>query len=348
MLVMDPEDHRQMSRRLQEYLQSVLHVRLDLIKWEKEASLPTFLAKEFEFWQADILSTRCLFAILGKDGGATPADLAKRQDRLQKEAEGTVVFVFDHMSAYTRARMIEKGVPFVVPDNQLYIPSLAMDLREYFRTRPSAASSTLSPVAQVVLFRHLLLKAHGPWSPSALAKELRYSAMSIGRAFEDLSAHGLARIQSKGRSKHLVFGRDHAALFELARPLLRSPVKSSHLFRAPPLSSESQGTTLPQGFPYGGEMALAEQSMLNPPGKPHFAVGPKDWKTLQTGQYGSEVDYPDDANFSVDVWRYDPDIVTGENKADPLSLYMQFQDHADERVGAAATHLMEKLPWFRE
>lgn len=130
--------------------------------------------------------------------------------------------------------------------------------------------------------------------------------------------------------------------------MLRSPVKSSHLFGAPAQSNAISGATLPQAFPLGGEMALSAQSMLNPPSTPRFAVGPKDWKILQTGAFGSAVDYVEDANFSVDVWRYDPDIVTGENKAYPLSLYMQFQNHADERVADALTHLMETVPWFRE
>ena len=88
--------------------------------------------------------------------------------------------------------------------------------------------------------------------------------------------------------------------------------------------------------------------MINPPRIPCFAVGPKDWKILQTGQFGPEVEFAEDANFSVDVWRYDPDIVTGENQADPLSLYMQFQGHSDERVAGAAAQLLEGLPWFRE
>lgn len=194
MLVKDHTASSHLSNRLQAYLQSLLHVRVNLTRWDKTASLPLFLTKEFEFLQAPILSVPCLFAILDNDSDATPTDLAKRQEHLQKHAKDPVIFVFDHMSASARARLIEKGVSFVVPDNQLYIPSLAMDLCEHFRARPAAASSTLSPVAQVVLFRHLLIKNPNPWSPSRLAKDLRYSAMSIGRAFEELSAHGFAKV----------------------------------------------------------------------------------------------------------------------------------------------------------
>ena len=331
-------------RQLHDYVQKVLHVQLSLEPWENEERLPLFLAQRFAFLRSDILASPVLFAIVASRNDATPSELAKQRDQLQEATDGIVVFVFDHQPSYMRARLIDQGIAFVVPGNQLYIPHLALDLRERFRTRPPVSGSSLSPVSQVVLFRHLLTE-HGIWTPSGLAKDLRYSAMSVGRAFEDLHANGIAEIEIVGRSKQLAFPADHAELLERARPLLRSPVKSSHCFRAPPLPKGSCGITLPQTFPLGGEMALSEHSMLNPPKVPHFAAGPSNWKTLKSGEFGPEVEYEEEANFRVDVWRYDPDIVTGENKADPLSLYMQFQEHPDERVAGAVTDLMERLPW---
>ena len=331
-------------RQLHDYVQTVLHVQLSLEPWDGEERLPLFLAQGFAFLRSDILSSPILFAIVASENDATPSELASRRDQLQEVTAGIVVFVFDHLSSYMRARLIDQEVAFVVPGNQLYIPHLALDLREYFRARPPVSASSLSPVAQVVLFRHLLTE-HGTWTPSGLAKDLRYSAMSVGRAFDVLHANGIAEIEATGRSKQLVFSADRAELFEKARPLLRSPVKSSHYFRAHPLPKGFFGATLPQSLPIGGEMALSEHSMLNAPKNPHFAVGPSNWKTLRAGEFGPEVEYKEEANFSVDVWRYDPDIVTGENKADPLSLYMQFHDHPDERVAGAVNELMERLPW---
>ena len=338
----------QLVKRLRGYLQSTLHLQLNIEPWGQKMQLPTYLAKEFVYWRGRLLSVDCLFVLVSEDSAATPAELAKRKDQLKKSTDEAIIFVFDHLSAYIRARMIEKGIAFVVPDNQLYIPSLALDLREHFRKGKPASTSSLSPVSQVVLFRHLLSCDHEDWSPSGLAKKLRYSAMSVGRAFDELSANGLASVTSEGRRKILEFGQSREQTFERARDLLRSPVKSSHLFRAPALLPGFYGTTLPQAFPEGGEAALAKLTMINPPRIPCFAVGPKDWKILQTGQFGPEVEFAEDANFSVDVWRYDPDIVTGENQADPLSLYMQFQDHSDERVAGAAVQLLEGLPWFQE
>jgi hypothetical protein len=83
-----------------------------------------------------------------------------------------------------------------------------------------------------VLFRHLLKIDHKIWTPSGLAKELRYSAMTIGRAFEELSANGLAKVIPDGRSKLLKFNESPEEIFQTAHPMLRSPVKSTHFFQA--------------------------------------------------------------------------------------------------------------------
>ena len=39
------------------------------------------------------------------------------------------------MASYERKRLIEQKVPSIVPGNQLYLPDLGLDLREYFRRR---------------------------------------------------------------------------------------------------------------------------------------------------------------------------------------------------------------------
>ena len=101
-------------------------------------------------------------------------------------------------------------------------------------------------------------------------------------------------------------------------------------------------------LPLGGLTALSERSMIAASGIRHFAVGPADWKVLRDDANLSEVAFAEDGQFALDVWRYDPVVVTGERKTDPLSLYLQFREDRDERVVAAAKHLLEAYPWFRD
>ena len=92
--------------------------------------------------------------LVSKDNTATPANIAKHFALVRYAVDSLVVFVAPSLSAYNRSRLIKRGVPFVVPGRQLYIPDLAMDLREQFHTYKEPRPNALSPAAQAVLFLH--------------------------------------------------------------------------------------------------------------------------------------------------------------------------------------------------
>ena len=87
--------------------------------------------------------------------GKTPADIAKHIDIVRNATHATVAFATMTISAHNRSRLIGQGVPFIVPGNQLYIPDLAIDLREHFRASRHRQADGLSPAAQTVLFHQL-------------------------------------------------------------------------------------------------------------------------------------------------------------------------------------------------
>jgi len=51
-------------------------------------------------------------------------------DVIQTKQKDDVVYVRTRMTAFNRKRLIEQKVPFIVPGNQMYLPTLAIDLRE--------------------------------------------------------------------------------------------------------------------------------------------------------------------------------------------------------------------------
>jgi DNA-binding MarR family transcriptional regulator len=187
-------------------------------------------------------------------------------------------------------------VPFVVPGNQLYIPALAMDLREHFRAPRIRSSDGLSPAAQAVLFHHLLRLGRGTATPSAIAERLGYTAMSVGRAFDDLDGAGLARTIRHGREKHLEFKESGRALLESARSLLRSPVRAVKYVL---------GGKIPAALKVAGESGLADLTDLSPPRLKSYAIATGKWKPV--AKTLSLVETSDtEADFAVETWTYDP------------------------------------------
>lgn len=323
------------ARDLERYVSATLHVRAPLTPSDTISGLPSFLARNYRLYETQIAGRHCVFAAAGDDIG-TPSDIAKHIALVRSFLkDAVVVFATPALSAHNRSRLLAQGVAFVVPGNQLYVPELAMDLREYFRSPRKRTGGGLSPAAQAVLFLHLLRRDAGATMPSAIAERLRYSPMSIGRAFDDLAAADLAETEKRGKEKHLRFKAEGRALLERADDLLRSPVRAVKHVR-----DGRVGPMLKQA----GETALSELTDLARPRKDVYAAAGSDWKNIAKSCGFVEVaEY--DAEFVVETWSYDPAGLSDNRVVDPLSLYAQFRDHRDERVAMAAEKLMENFSW---
>ncbi len=196
---------------------------------------------------------------------------AKHLALVRHAVDSTVVFVAPSLSAYNRSRLIKRGVPFVVPGRQLYIPDLAMDLREQFHTHKEPRPNALSPAAQAVLFLHLPRPDQAAASPSLIAMQPRYSAMSIGRAFDHLVDTGLAHAERRGKERHIRFKTEGRQLFDAAHDLPRGPVRARKFVRDGDIAAPLK---------HAGESALPDLTDLSPPPRHTLAVAAGDWKAL--------------------------------------------------------------------
>ena len=319
---------------LERYIGELLHERVNVRPFDATRSLPSFIERTYTLYEARILGRHCI--IVAKLGDTdTPADIAKHIDIVRSATHATVVFATMTISAHNRSRLIGQGVPFIVPGNQLYIPDLAMDLREHFRAPRHRQADGLSPAAQTVLFHHILHLDRHVTTPSLLAERLHYSAMSIGRAFDDLVATDLAETVRHGKERHIRFKAEGRQLLEEATPLLRSPVRSLKFVR---------GDAFGAHLKLAGETALSRLTDLSLPRIETFAVAASDWKAIAQTAGLAETDR-DEANCIVETWSYDPAALSDAHTVDALSLYAQFRDHRDERIAMAADRLLETLPW---
>ena len=323
------------ASELERYLTVTLHdSRIRVRVFEGPKNLPVFLVRTYIFYEADLIGRRCIF-LTAKAHAATPADIAKHIAVVRSALHAIIIFAAPSLSAHNRSRLIAQGIAFVVPGNQLYIPELATDLREHFRAPKSQAIAGISPAAQAVLFHHLLRRDEHSITPSAIAQRLHYSAMSIGRAFDDLVATGLANPEKRGKEIHLEYSSNGRALLEAARTFLRSPVRSVKYIR--------RSRTAPN-LKLAGESALAELTDLSRPRMDTYAIGSTHWKFFEETFNAVEADETE-AESAVETWSYDPAGLSDGRLVDPLSLYTQFWDHSDERISMAAEKLLENLSW---
>ena len=139
---------------------------------------------------------------------------------------GGIIYSKKTLSSTDRTRLIQAKVPFIIPDKQLYLPFLGMDLKEIFPPEKRKAE-TLSPSAQVLLLGKLYNKDWIKESPSRMSEKIGISNMSVGRAFSELELHSIAFIKISGKEKILEFSQNGKNLWNSTLPLLKSPVTSA-------------------------------------------------------------------------------------------------------------------------
>jgi len=244
-----------------------------------------------------------------------------------------VCVVAQFLPAYVRKRLLEKGIPFVIPKVQMYLPRLGIELRARPRRMKPDRMERFRPATQAVLIHQLLGRVHAPVTPLELSKQLRYSAMSMSRALDELGSSGIAQIERVGRERLLSFPEDRKATWQQAIPRLRNPVR--RVVRM--LESDMHW----QGALPAGTTALASQSMLSAPTCPEYAVSNAVWKEIK--ESGVEIiPLEEPGTCLLQVWSYDPKMLEVDGQVDPFSLYLSLQNEADERIEAALETILER------
>ncbi len=328
-----------LASTLPAYLHEVLGLDVPALRpWPREGELPFFIRDAFAIQALELLGHPVLLAIEQRSEVPRLAALCGQLEKVAALAGQPVVYVTGALASYERKRLIEQKVPFIVPGNQLYLPDLGIDLREYFRQRAAATVAALSPSSQALLLAALLRQPwRAEWQAAELGATLGYTAMTLSRAVRELTAAGLAEPYSVGRSRWLRMDRSPQTVWELAAPLLRSPVKRGFWAYPPP-------ALYGQPWRLAGLSALARLSMLAEPRWSVHAMSQDQWKlAIDAGM--EELPEPLPGAWEWQLWRYSPALLPEGDTVDALSLTLSLRDDPDERVQLALDELNEFLPW---
>jgi len=321
------------------YLEEVLGINTPGVQpWAGVNELPYFLRDTFEFSELDLLGQPVVLAMSRAEAKQSLSEIRTWLEKVKALAGRPAVYVTDALPSYDRRRLIQQKIPFIVPGNQLYLPDLGLDLREYFRKRAPATEAALSPSAQAMLITALLQQPwQSDWQPSNVAAALGYTPMTLSRAVKELTAAGLATAYAVGRTRWLRMEQPPEQIWERAQAVLRSPVKGSVWVVPSGAAANWPGRV-------AGLSALARSTMLTEPKWPVYAMTVADYKAA-TDAGVRELPEPVMGAQELQVWRYSPALLPDAPTVDPLSLTLSLQDNADDRIQLALDELKEQFPW---
>lgn len=323
-------------RLAKDYVEETLGISLHFKEWPDKRKLPLFLRQEFDFAETRILGRPVLIAAaIAPEHSA--AQVRKQFEVLQPRFYGDIVYLRQQIDAYQRKRLIGQRVSFIVPGNQLYLPTFAIDLREYFR-KPKTPPAKLSPLAQVTLLYAIY---HGdllPLSVYRAAEILQCSKMSMSRVFSELEALELVDVEKKGRSRNLRLKMPQFESWETARRFMQTPVrKRLRVSRDFPIPNQSR---------IAGLSALALKTEITKGQERIIAIGPTAQRSARPDLERFNIPMNEfECSITIELWRYDPCLLSTGISVDRLSLYLSVEAAGDERIEAALNDLVKETSW---
>jgi hypothetical protein len=326
----------ELAGSVQAYLHETLGTAANVRSWSGAQSLPYYLLDAFDVRELR-LRLQDILLVSTRKGRMPPMRTLRTQlDKLAQIADRPVMFATKTLASYERKRLVEQKIPFVVPGNQLYLPDLGIDFREYFRP-PQEDVTRFAPATQALFITALLRKEwQHTWQPTDLTTALGYTTMTLTRVIRELVAAELITAQREGGTRTLRVNHPPAQAWELAAPYLRSPVRRS----------EWVDGQLVRDFhaPAAGLSALAFYSMLADPPQPIYAATAEQWKRAQKVGVRHEL-VPDSSAVQWQIWSYSPSLLEDSEVVDPLSLTLSLKQEPDDRVQHALDELRDKFPW---
>ena len=325
----------QLILNLKKYLQESLGLKINPRRWRKSDSLPFFLRDPYDFYEVEILGRQNLLMVSRNESEQTPAILKKHIQEVQKKWDCEVIYVCRQVHSYDRRRLIDYKISFVIPQNQMYLPLLGLDLRQHFK-RVRDERTLLSPSTQAIVIYALVNGTGRPQTVKELAHFYGYSPMTIVRALDEIELNELGSTFSQGRHRVLRFDLSKKELWDKAQNLMRSPVGKRVWvdYGAKALLRIQAGLT-----------ALAFYSMLAAPPRPVFAVSLAYWNECKRHGDINELPAPEPNAYDVEIWHYDPVLSAMQGVVDQFSLYLSLRGDEDERVAASLEEMMKKLQW---
>lgn len=312
------------------YIKEVLNINCSQIDMPLDKIILPLYLDLYEIQPISLDGVKVLF-ITPRETLSNVKAVKKHLEKMQSLSGCFVSLMLNDISEKRKKSFLENHIPFVVTNNQIYLPFMAIYLQEKNKTKIEAVSQ-LTPAAQLV-FINFFKQNSRELAVASFAKKLQFSEMSTTRALRQLVATGLFEIK-KGtitNSNLLVTKvKDKEDLFNKIEPYLINPVKNFFYIYKEELNNKE---LLPSGVTY-----LSMFSMLGKEELDTWAVYGKatDFKTATS----ELTDVSRQAR--IEIWKYNPKLVCLEETNDSISVYLSLKNSTDARISKENKKLIAK------
>lgn len=321
---------------VESYLKENIDEDITIKPWLKNNSIPIFLRDSYNFYEMNILRTQCiLLEVVDKTPNID--QLQKHVKQIKDVTDLQIVLLYKDITRYRRKSLIENRIAFVIEDGQMYLPFLGLDLKKVQEYVKEDGKEFTTP-AQIA-YLYFLYHKQDVINMTEFAKKMGFNKMTASRALNDLYYANLITYEIGGRT-----GRSKAYkripdpdYFLKGRDFLKTPVRKIIYTKTNPLGALTAGLD-----------ALAELSMINPPGHSIMAIDKNKLNKEQVEIVKNKDLIKDTKLVELELWDYDPVLFSNGDHVDLLSLYASLKEETDERVEQALVEVMRGETWYTD
>ena len=325
-----------MINALLAYLKENIDDKVSINVLDGKDRFPLIILELYDLYQMKILDETCLLiGIINKAPGLD--EIKKHIKLLRKNYDGPIVLSFKSITSFRRKSLIGNRIPFVVSDGQMYLPFLGLDLKRIAKEHiePIEKFTNSTQLTYLYFLYNKNLQIHG----KDLAKKINVSHMTASRALNELYMLNLLTYDTGGENgRTKIYKRiDDPEFYFRGKEYIRNP-----------LSQTVYVEEVTVDCLVAGLEALSMISMINPPKRPVRATSKQNVKAINKHIVKNRDRIADQNFVELQIWNYDPKILSENNYVDIVSLALSVSDFNDERIDQAIEERLKGELWYTE
>ena len=318
------------------YLKTNIDENCSIAKWKAKEYLNIQLAGSYDYYLVNAFSED--FLLIKPVDEMTIQKTSIHAKRINDKTGYEVAVLLENPSSYIIKKMIEERNAFITVDKQMYLPFLAIHLKQSRVKEIEAEDREKFTAATQQIFLYMLYSEQDSFEAEELMEKLKVSSMTVNRAMTMLKQIGIVSQEVAGKTgrKKIYTPIERKRYFQVGKEFLINPVQKSLYVKAAPIGVEMYKA---------GMTALGEQTMLGEPDNLIYAVCDK--KVISAEALVTKTQAVMEGLPEIQIMKYDIGALTKNEYIDPISLIMSLPKK-DDRTEIAIDELMEGIVWYEE
>lgn len=314
-----------------DYLQEVFGINVKSEYKEINNALPMYMIERYNFHFLKLPNDDISYVLVKplKKQDININQMKKQIKQIHSHCKSVSIFVFESLRLSQRNNLVQNRIPFIQPNNQIYIPNTLINLSQKEIVAKEYAEEF--SIAAQVTYIYLLLNDIKETNAPRLSKEIPYSKITLNRALTELVSREL--LYTEGNATRKIYKTiKKEEMWEKGKKFLFNPVEKVFY---------SNYNMKHRDFLISNETALSMLgTTLNDPIIVFFATTSEKIKSLDENCLINKYDIVTDNYFVIEQFKYNPSFLSKTNYIDIISLYAQLKDSDDERIQIALEELL--------